>query len=394
MSHTPQRRFNLGPAAALLAATLVSLQVSAQAQAPVTVDDVLAYLHEHRADVAVASFTASANGWLEPEDPVLVQAPLQPMPLGSTIKIVTLAAYAREVEAGRLDPRRPVRLDAWERYYLPGSDGEAHPRSLAELGLAFDELGFALEPDREVPLSALVDAMMRHSDNAAADYLLELLGPAAVRTTIRLAGLVGQQQPVNLLGFLLVAHNHEDGALTAERLHALQALPRARFLELCREYAARYGDPSWRVADLAWQLATPAPSYELRVAAEEALAPRGIVFDYALLLARLAAGRFLSPAISARMLSHLAISVDPDDPAIAALAGKGGTLDGVLTYALLVVPKVGPFAGKPRVSVVFLRNMPEDLHAAFDAENVPFLLSALLGLDPAVVEQVRAALRG
>lgn len=373
---------------------LALFAAAAHATEPVTVPDLVGYLAEHPADAAVVSFTATAKGWPLASQPTLLHQVQTAMPLGSTIKLVILAAYAREVEAGRLDPNRPVTLAEWERAYLPGTDAEAHPRALAALGIPFDELGFALDGSAVVPLSALVDAMMHFSDNAAPDFLLALLGEGVLRATVREAGLAGQQPPLPVVGYLLLAHNHETGALTAERLAALRRLPRQRLAELSRSYAALYADPEWRAAELAWQLETPPPSYELSAAAAEALAPRGTAFDYALLLSRVATGRFLSPAISRRMAAHMAVAVAPDDPAFRFLMGKGGTLDGSLTFALLAVPKSGPFANRLRVSVIFLRHLPEELHAALDHQEMPFVLAALLSLDPAVVAEIRQALLG
>ena len=367
---------------------------AAHASEPFTVSDMMAYLVEHRADVAAVSLTAGKGGLPSLAQPVLVHRAFEPMPLGSTIKIVILAAYAREVEAGRLDPGAPVTLAAWERAYLPGSDSEAHPRALAALGIPFDELGFALDGEREVPLSALVDAMMRFSDNAAPDFLLELLGEGVLRATMREAGLAGQQSPLPVIGYVLATHNHVDGPLTTARVAALARMPKSRLAALSRSYATLYADPTWRAAELAWQLATPAPEFALRAAAAEAVAPRGIAFDYAFLMSRVAAGTFLSRAISARMAAHMTIAVSPDDPAFRLLLGKGGTLDGNLTFALLAVPKSGPFANRPRVSVIFLRHVPEDLFEQLDAEQVPFVLSALLAFDADLVAEAGQALAG
>src|SRR5262245_50034678 len=61
--------------------------------------------------------------------------PNVPMPLASTFKIVLLAAYAREVSHGRLNPNELVAISDWERNYLPGTDGGYHPSALSGLGI-------------------------------------------------------------------------------------------------------------------------------------------------------------------------------------------------------------------------------------------------------------------
>lgn len=89
-------------------------------------------------------------------------------PLASTVKVVVLAAYARAVAAGTLDPREAVPVSEWERWYLPGTDGGAHLRARARLTAA------------TVTLDQLVSAMIQESDNAVHDYLRDRLGDRAL----------------------------------------------------------------------------------------------------------------------------------------------------------------------------------------------------------------------
>ncbi|MDV6242682.1 serine hydrolase [Rhodococcus opacus] len=94
------------------------------------------------------------------------------VPLASAIKVVHLAAYARAVASGELDPAEPVPLSEWERWYLPNTDGGAHPKALQRLGVT--------EPGATVPLAQMVTAMIQESDNAVPDYLRDRLGDAAL----------------------------------------------------------------------------------------------------------------------------------------------------------------------------------------------------------------------
>ncbi|MFE3441638.1 serine hydrolase [Nocardia sp. NPDC059180] len=89
-------------------------------------------------------------------------------PIASAIKVVPLAAYARAVAAGTLDPHEPVPVSDWERWYMPGTDGGAHPAARARL------------TGETVTLDQLVSAMIRESDNAAPDYLRDRLGDQAL----------------------------------------------------------------------------------------------------------------------------------------------------------------------------------------------------------------------
>ncbi|MDI9972136.1 serine hydrolase [Rhodococcus sp. IEGM 1307] len=99
------------------------------------------------------------------------------VPLASAIKVVHLATYARAVAPGELDPAEPVPLPEWKRWYLPNTDGGAHPKALQRLGVT--------EPDDTVTLEQMVTAMIQESDNAVPDYLRDRLGDAALADAAR-----------------------------------------------------------------------------------------------------------------------------------------------------------------------------------------------------------------
>ncbi|MEJ2118661.1 MAG: serine hydrolase, partial [Alphaproteobacteria bacterium] len=89
------------------------------------------------------------------------------MPLASVVKIIHLVAYAEAVAAGQLDPTSYVTLETLDSYYLPGYDLGSHNQAITEL----TEAGLVLaNPDR-IRLEDVPWMMMRHSANAATDYL-------------------------------------------------------------------------------------------------------------------------------------------------------------------------------------------------------------------------------
>ncbi|MCD2193573.1 class A beta-lactamase-related serine hydrolase [Actinomycetospora endophytica] len=100
-----------------------------------------------------------------------------PFPLASAVKVVHLAAYARAVTDGRIRPDEPVARADWERWYVPGTDGGVHPEALARLGNGPTDTA-----------DQVVSAMIRESDNAAADWLRGRLGDEALREAAASAG--------------------------------------------------------------------------------------------------------------------------------------------------------------------------------------------------------------
>jgi hypothetical protein len=86
----------------------------------------------------------------------------------STYKTLTLMAYAAAVVADDLDPTHLIDKEDWARFSMR-SDGGA-------LANAWDRLG---QPD-QVSVDQMASVMMRESDNAAPDWLLNELGEAAL----------------------------------------------------------------------------------------------------------------------------------------------------------------------------------------------------------------------
>ncbi|HEY9421359.1 MAG TPA: hypothetical protein VIW92_08095, partial [Thermoanaerobaculia bacterium] len=131
--------------------------------------------------------------------------------------------------------------------------------------------------------------------------------------------------------------------------------------------------------------------WRLESRAAGGLFPQGTARDYGRIMAGVVTGTFLSPEISAVMRRHLDIPL-PNQDAFLTLGFKGGALAGVLTGAYYFIPAVGDFAGKPHVSVIFLRDLSaKDWTRLLEtAGQEAFALR--LGLDQALAEQAQRTL--
>ena len=142
------------------------------------------WLGGHRDDVSLMMDDGAGRRLRHHED--------VPRVLASMIKVVHLLAYATAVAQGGLDPDEPVRVGAWDAWHPYDGDGPlgagSHHNALTALGIPCDEYGVAHDPGHEVPLGAIADAMIFHSDNAAPDYLRARLGDAALRAAAARAG--------------------------------------------------------------------------------------------------------------------------------------------------------------------------------------------------------------
>jgi hypothetical protein len=376
-------------AVCFLSLLLAALLQPAAAENLSTPEDVRQYIANHRSDVALVSYSVTPDGRIDASDPVIQLNPDQPMPLASTIKIIVLAAYAREVEAGRLDPSARIKIGQWESAYIPLTDGGAHPEALQELGIPFDEFGFAKNPGRTVTLDQIVRAMIRFSDNAATDLLIGKLGPGKLRAILTAAGLTGQEIPLPVSGLFLSWENHVDGPLTPGRLQALTQLRPEAYAARVRRIARLFQEPAWKMDEFEWLLQAPATPRQLEAGAAN-LYPKGTARDYARIMARVATGTFLSPAVSATMRRHLGWPMEfPSvDQLFTAVGSKGGSLEGVLTGAWYLIPKAGDFTGKIRVSALFFRHLPLWAYDRLQETGAQQLFELSLGLDRGLVEAV------
>lgn len=197
-----------------------------------------------------AADTASVDGWLgylaaHPEKVAVIvddgrgtavsHRAAEAQPAASAAKLGHLAAYAQAVDAGTLDPGQPVTVGEWERWYLPGLDGGAHPAALNDLGVALDPTGrFAADPASSVTIDDLARAMIEFSDNAAADLLRDRLGDDALRavfgTGVALPSFLGaqilllEQRPASPDGEAELAAAQRFSAESGER-ERVRALP-------------------------------------------------------------------------------------------------------------------------------------------------------------------------
>ncbi len=357
---------------------LVLLIGAALAQgAPSAVQDVeasfLAYAAQHPQDVAFSALDLSRPGarldWNAD----------QPMPLASTRKVVVLAAYARAVAAGDLNPAQPVTLRDWERSFLPGTDGGAHAASLKALGLPATQDGHARDADRTVPLDTLARFMIETSDNAATDALMFRLGRARLDAAARDLNLRGQDPLAPLSGLFTAWLDPAEVGFA--QLSAQGRADRSWVL------ARALQQPGFASA-LALRLTRrPAPDLQGTASLTDT---RGTTRDYTDLLRRTLAGEVFGPQASDIMRRHLGwpMRVNPANASVyRALLAKGGSLPGVLMQSIAYET----LDGRRATASLFLQNVPPNDAARLQGQLEAVTL--LLTQDPAFGPKLLEALK-
>ena len=314
------------------------------AQDPDIINDTQQYIAQAGATVGIACYPLD-----NPLGGVFAHAD-DLFPLASTIKIMILGVYAQGVATGEYDPEERVSLADLDAYYLPGTDGDAHPDFLK--AVSADDNG-------TISLSDVVYGMIRFSSNAAADYLHERMSDADFESLYRLLGVEHTDIPVSLLGLFLAQDNHETGIASTE-------LSREEMRASTVTWEQKYvSDAKWRFAERAYHrqntrryLALGKSIVETQGTFFEKYDDRGTPNDFAKVMAVIQRGDTLAPVASAIMHAALSWPMQFDDNRadFFSLGTKGGSLPGILTAAYFAQPK----QNSPIVLAIFYRNLPSD----------------------------------
>lgn len=322
-----------------------------------------------------------------------------PMPLASVAKLITLVAYAEAVAAGELNPLEQVRLSELDRYYLPNFDLGAHRRAVNELRAG----GNLISPDDDpaVILEDVAWMMIRHSSNAAADYLHLRLGQARIEETAAALGLntapATHSAPCTFLGQFLMMANHSRGFVNdRSALESFIAGGATGGQAYGREVALLadmyINQLDFREAEQAFRSSARRPAIETQRYFAGSLAPQGTAGGYAALMRRLAQNGLSNPDSSyqARRILEWPNQFPANQAIFTNVGYKNGSLPGVLTTAYYAYRWDD---GSLAIVVLFFRDLPQQTYRQWRNELPHDELARWLLADPSAIPTVAAALR-
>jgi hypothetical protein len=276
------------------------------------------------------------------------------MPLASVVKILHLVAYAEAVAAGGLDPTSYVTLDTLNSYYLPGYDLGAHNRAIDELR----EAGLVLaNPDR-IRLEDVPWMMIRHSANAATDYLHMLLGQTVIEETAVALNLNQQTAPCTFLGqFMAMSNQTRQGSSDRLAIQNYLDNPASYGTEVVQLAKTYTQDSDFRQAEQTWHQAERRPSSQDQRFFSHTLNAQGTPHEYALLMAQIAQNGLSNPESSflARRYLEWPMIFPANQERFSNLGYKNGSLPGILNTAYYAYP-LGETT--PTIVILFYRDLP------------------------------------
>lgn len=322
-----------------------------------------------------------------------------PMPLASVAKLITLVAYSEAIAQGELNPQEQVPLAELDRYYLPNFDLGAHRRAVNELRQN-DRL-ISPDSDPAVTLQDVAWMMIRHSSNAAADYLHLRLSQQRIEETAIALGLndapASHSAPCTFLGQFLMEANHS-------RADANDRTALTAYAEGGPDGAAAYGaavgqladtyinDTAFRAAEQAWRADTRRPNMDTQRYFAGRLAPQGTAGTYASLMSRLAQNGLSNSNSSyqARLILEWPNQFDVNQEVFSNIGYKNGALAGVLNSTYYAYRWDD---GAPVIVVLFFRDIPQQTYRSWRFDLPHDELARWLLADPAAIPALAAALR-
>ncbi|RYF79377.1 MAG: hypothetical protein EOO03_18220, partial [Chitinophagaceae bacterium] len=105
------------------------------------------------------------------------------MPLASTVKIMVALEFAKQAAKNVVDKTEMVALKELDRFYLPNTDGGAHPT-----WIGYEKSKGHIKND-SIALLHVARGMIMFSSNANTEYLMGILGLDNVKNNLQLLGV-------------------------------------------------------------------------------------------------------------------------------------------------------------------------------------------------------------
>jgi D-alanyl-D-alanine carboxypeptidase len=146
------------------------------------------------------------------------------MPLASTVKILVAIEFAKQASKNIIAENDMVALNELESYYLPNTDGNAHPN-----WISYEKSKGHIIGD-SVQLLDVARGMIMFSSNANTEFLMELLGLDNVKNNVAQLGLKQHSVLYPMVASLFMYQNPKKN----KEKDILKAIARLTEEEYCR----------------------------------------------------------------------------------------------------------------------------------------------------------------
>jgi D-alanyl-D-alanine carboxypeptidase len=287
----------------------------------------------------VAGFIAknpskSSLYWVRNDTLIAQQNANAKMPLASTVKIIVAIEFAQQVASGKIQPEAPIPLTELTKFYIPDTDGGAHPSWLKQMGEK------NLIKNGSVPLLEVAKGMIRYSSNANTEYLMWRLGLNAINANLASLGLTKHDTLYPFVSALYVCS--EENSAKGLKLMGMDLYKKNAY----QYFEALKVDTTIKQRFNFAHLSAPVQ----RVWSDRL--PGGTAHEYAELMKKIQSRAYFDSTTQSTLESVMEWPMEAFDSnreKYQHLGAKGGSTAFVLTYALYATDKAGN-----RTQLVFL----------------------------------------
>lgn len=245
------------------------------------------------------------------------------MPLASTVKILIAIEYAKQVASGKQNPEELIPETLLDRFYVPGTDGGAHPAW--KLFLQKEQIDLT----KGIPLNQIVNGMIIFSSNADAEYLMDKLGLEKINAVGKSLGI--RQEKIYPFVSALFMANQFPGLSGDSLVRKLRSLNTQTYLSDCSRIHQQLKNDSTGQ----FKKTLPVLTMDLQKVWSDRL-PGSDAADYAKLMQRIVAGNYFPPKVQSIIGTILGwpMILNPANKAVYKQLGmKGGSTAFCLTLA-------------------------------------------------------------
>ncbi len=265
-------------------------------------------------------------------DSVLVELnPDKKMPLASTAKIILAIEYAQQAAAGFIDPDSLIALKDLAVYYVPGTDGDAHPNWLEKMR------NDSLIQNKSVSLHEVAKGMMRFSSNANTEYLMDRLGLDKINANLEALRLAHHDLLYPFVSALFVSKELPKAEEEAQ-VEQIRSLSRSAYIDLCNQIHQKLKTDY----DSAYKHQLDDISMDLQKVWSDRL-PAASVRDYVSVMKKINNRNYFPDSVQTQIEGILewVMNNETNQQWLAHAGMKGGSTAFVLTKALYATDKKG-----------------------------------------------------
>jgi D-alanyl-D-alanine carboxypeptidase len=298
--------------------------------------------------------------WMRNDTLVATHEADKKMPLASTVKTLIAIEFAQQAASGKINPEEQVPLSEPGRFYIPDTDGGAHPQWLKKI----EESG--LEKEGTVSLLEIARGMIRYSSNANTEYLMWKLGLDNINANLSALGMAHHDSLYPFISALYVCSDENSSK-------GLSLMPRELYLERANQYFEKLQvDTTVKATFTLAHVSLPSQ----RVWSDRL--PGGTAREYGELMKKIQSRAFFAPPIQEvleQIMEWPMEAFDSNRTKYQHLGAKGGSTAFVLTYSLYATD----LAGNKTQLVFFFNGLTPVESSLLQAKLTDFQNAVLIG---------------